>query len=256
MILEDFVMLGTTVPEPNRAGDRVMVCSAGYSSSMGGLLRIYPLAVPHPPKRWNQYRVELERPERKDDVRPESWKISGDRSPDVHWTINQRFEALGRLAEGERAAALGGCFLPSIKWADARCLSLGLLRPERPEAMRLHFEVNRDSPDWPRLPLFDVPLAQPRFGSKIFPFRPYLQFADREGWHDLQVRDWGCYELMRKHRDDPEYYQRGMRDALHLGPLSCLLVGNLNHRRNVWVVIAVLNGLIDARQLTLVPVEA
>ncbi len=32
MILDDFVMLGTTVPEPNSDG-RVFVCSAGYSAT-------------------------------------------------------------------------------------------------------------------------------------------------------------------------------------------------------------------------------
>ena len=37
MILEDFIMLGTTVPEPNSDG-RIFVCSAGVSPELGKLV--------------------------------------------------------------------------------------------------------------------------------------------------------------------------------------------------------------------------
>ena len=39
MILDDFVVLGKTVPEPTSDG-RVFVCSAGYSKDIGGLIRV------------------------------------------------------------------------------------------------------------------------------------------------------------------------------------------------------------------------
>jgi hypothetical protein len=51
VILDDFVMLGTTVPEPNSSG-RVFVCSAGVSDEDRRLIRIYPLARRGAPKRW------------------------------------------------------------------------------------------------------------------------------------------------------------------------------------------------------------
>ncbi len=60
MILDDFVMLGKTVPEPNSDG-RVFVCSAGVSPTLRQLVRVYPLARGGAPARWSVNAVKLER---------------------------------------------------------------------------------------------------------------------------------------------------------------------------------------------------
>lgn len=42
MMFEDFIMLGKTIPEPQKKTGRVFVCSAGYSDEFRHLIRIYP----------------------------------------------------------------------------------------------------------------------------------------------------------------------------------------------------------------------
>jgi hypothetical protein len=238
VILDDFVMLGTTVPEPNSDG-RVFVCSAGYSAEMRGLIRIYPLARRNIPRRWQVYRVPVELNPR--DSRPESYRVAGDRTPDGHERINQQFTEVGGTSRALRSALLRKTFIGSIKEANERRLSLALIAPSQ---MRLHFDLNPTSPDSPQLALFDGPEA-PSAGAARFPYIPRIEFRDDLGWHNLMLRDWGCYELMRKHPERRE----DMAAFLHLTPSSCLLVGNLNQHRTSWLVISVLNGLREAEGL-------
>lgn len=246
MILDDFVMLGTTVPEPNHDG-RVFVCSAGVSAEYGSLVRIYPLARGGVPRRWGRFRVPLER--NSADSRRESFKIHGDRSPEAHPDINRSFESNGDLGASRRAAMLAPFVVPSIKQANDERLSLALIRPG---GLELHFR-ERDRTEalpTPQLALFDEK-PPTVLGAKRFPFAPYLHFTDRDGAHDLQIRDWGTYELMRKHLHDASYYKANLAAALHLGPTSTLLVGNMCNRRNVWLIISVLNGIGPSPQMGL-----
>jgi hypothetical protein len=240
MILEDFVMLGTTVPEPQDDGRR-FVCSAGVSAERRSLVRIYPLARHDIPRRWGIYRVPVELNPK--DPRVESFKVQGDRTPAAHEQINRAFVRLGEVPEGARARLLRPFFCSSIAEANDRRMSLAIVQPSRAERLELSFEHNPSSPLSPQLTLWPEPIPISMVGARRFPFIPRLRFSDVRGAHDLQLRDWGCYELMRKHLEDAPYYQAGMAKALHLSPASCLLVGNQSHRRNVWLVISVLNGL-------------
>lgn len=245
MILEDFVMLGTTVPEPNSDG-RVFVCSAGISTEYGGLVRLYPLARRSIPHRWNKYRVPVER--NPADSRRESFKVatSGDRAPGAHERINQHFQLVGKLRDTERPKLLKPYQVGSIAQANAKAnrLSLAIIEPE---AIELDFEHNPTSPDSPQLALFDDGSDQPRAGAKRFPFIPRLTFKDECGWHHLMLRDWGCYELMRKNTES--YYRQNMATALHLKPSSSLFIGNMSNRRTSWLIISVLNGIREAPTL-------
>lgn len=249
MLLDDFVMLGTTVPEPNHDG-RVFVCSAGVSREFGALVRVYPLARGGVPRRWDVFRVPLER--NPQDSRRESFKIRADRSPAEHAGINAAFERLGTLAENERAARLAPYFVSGIAEANHRSnrASLALIRPRDPGRVELFFRPNEAEIPTPQLHLFED-RPTPVLGSKRFPFAPYLHFTDEGGEHNLQLRDWGTYELMRKHLDDPAYYKTHLPSALHLGPTSSLLVGNMRDRRTAWLVIAVLNRVAGSGQLEL-----
>lgn len=241
MILEDFVMLGTTVPEPNKDG-RVFVCSAGVSREYGGLVRIYPLARRNIPRRWHRYRVPLEINPK--DNRYGSYKIAGDRNPGAHETINERFELLSKTPGQARSELLGPYKIGSIQEANAKRMSLAIIEPEEVE---LFFEYNPSSPASPELRLFASSSdAEVRTGAKRFPFIPRLRFQDEGGEHKLMLRDWGCYELMRKM---PERREE-MAEFLHLSASnSSLFVGNLNHQRNSWLVISVLNGVRKAPAL-------
>src|SRR5688572_22083981 len=96
LILDDFVMLGTTVPEPKRDG-RIFVCSAGVSAELGKLVRIYPLARHSIPHRWNVYRVPVER--NPEDSRDASFEVAGDRTPGAHERINEQFAEVGKIRD-------------------------------------------------------------------------------------------------------------------------------------------------------------
>jgi hypothetical protein len=245
VILEDFVMLGTTVPEPNSDG-RVFVCSAGVSAEYRKLIRLYPLARRNVPNRWNTYRVPVER--NPTDSRPESFKVATaeDRAPGAHERINEHFQRVGKLRDSERAKLLKPYVVGSIDQANAKLnrYSLAIIEPE---SIELTFEHNPASPDSPQLALFDDGAEKPRAGAKRFPFIPRLRFKDECRWWHLMLRDWGSYEFMRKNSES--YYRQNLLGALHLRPDSALLVGNMNHQRNAWLIISVLNGIRDAPTL-------
>jgi hypothetical protein len=246
LTLDDFVMLGTTVPEPSKRDDRIMVCSAGYSATLRSLVRVYPLSRFGAPARWSVNNVALER--NPDDSRIESFKLAGDRSPEGHPFINRLFVPSGVVPKANRADLLRKCAVESIAEANARDnrLSLAIIHPN---AMEVEFEHNPASPDSPQLALFDLP-GDPPSGARRFPFIPRLRFRDADGSHRLMLRDWGVYELMRKTDEFAYWSDTQRRDymtgALRLDPSCSLLVGNLSHQRNAWLVISVLRGLRNA----------
>lgn len=246
MTLDDFVMLGTTVPEPNSDG-RVFVCSAGYSPTLRQLIRVYPLARYGAPTRWSISTVKLERNPK--DSRAESYRLAGDRRPGVHDHINRVFEVHDVASKTHRADLLKRCVVGSIAEANDHRLSLAILHAD---AMSLEFEHNPASPDSPQLALFDLPSSEPS-GARRFPFIPRLRFRDEHGEHRLMLRDWGAYELMRKHNNLTQMSDGERRkyvgDALRLDPTCSLLVGNLNNQRTAWLVISVLRGLRAAPSL-------
>jgi hypothetical protein len=249
LTIDDFVMLGKTVPEPSRDGGRVFVCSAGYSPTLRSLIRIYPLSRKGAPPTWSISTVNLER--NPQDSRCESYRLAGDRSPGAHDRINDGFQVTGEVPKGERPNLLARCVLPSIAEANRRIAGYGKDKTSlaiiHGEAMGLEFDHNEDSPESPQLKLFDLPGATPSAGARRFPFVPKLRFHDEGGPHRLSLREWGVFELMRKHghlTDMSEGERRSyVTGAVRLNPASALLVGNQNNVRTSWLVIAVLNGL-------------
>lgn len=254
MILDDFVMLGTTVPEPTRRDGRIFVCSAGVSAEFGKLVRIYPLARRNIPSRWGVYRVPLER--NPEDNRDESFKVAGDRSPGAHENINSQFQLVrSAVPHPERVALLAPYVVGSIKEANDRSraaktprerFSLAIIHPEQ---IDLEFDHNPESPESPQMGLFDLSIVGKTLpeGAKRFAYIPRLRFRDELGWNNAMLRDWGTYELQRKH--GPEYFRQNLAGALHLSERSSLLVGNFNQHRTAWLVISVLNGIREAPTL-------
>lgn len=233
--LNGFVMLGTTVPEPSKRDNRIYVCSAGWHPDLG-LVRVYPLGRKSAPRRWSLNTIEVER--NPQDSRAESWRIAGDRTA---WDVNTHFRHTGEVRKHNRDMILDDKRIPrSIAEANERRASLAIIQPEH---IGFDVEHNPDSPDSPQLALFADGLP-PREGARRFPYIPRL-IIDGDAQRNLQIRDWGAFEFMRKYPGR----EREIPQALHLGPSSVLLVGNLNQHRTVWVVISVLN--IASRQLTL-----
>lgn len=232
--IDDFVMLGKTVPEPQSDG-RIFVCSAGVSPTLRDLIRVYPLGRFGAPPRWSVNEIPLER--NKKDSRRESFQIAGNRSPETHQDINNVIRLRQKeYPKAARAALLAPYTVGSIREANARRLSLAVLHPEH---MDMGFDHNPDSPDSPQLALFDSGKPEPQ-GAKRFAYIPRLRFRDEDGEHRLMLRDWGCFEFMRKQGDAR---RTELPAALHLTPASSLLVGNFNRHRTSWLVISVLNGL-------------
>ncbi len=254
IVVDDFVMLGKTVPEPNRNGEKVYVCSAGYSPTLRSLIRIYPLSRYGAPPTWSISTVKLERNPK--DSRGESYQLAGDRRPGVHDHINRVFEVHGIVPKQHRAELLKRCVFPSIRAAEDRRpgygkdkLSLAIVHAD---AMEAEFDHNPASPDSPQLSLFDL-ATDPPSGARRFPYIPRLRFRDEAGEHRLMLREWGVYELMRKHNNLTQMTEGERRKylagALHLDPTCSLLVGNLNNQRTAWLVISVLRGLRAAPSL-------
>ena len=247
LTIDDFVMLGKTVPEPNSDG-RVFVCSAGYSPTLRSLIRIYPLAMRSAPPSWSVNTVRLERNDK--DTRAESFSLAGDRAPGQHDLINCEFVTAGAVLPDRRAALFHkSAYAASIDEANRQRRSLAIVHAE---SMAVEFEYNPDSPDSPQLALFDV-APRPTLGAKRFPFIPRLRFKDVDGEHLLMLRDWGVFELMRKHNNLADMTEterrRYLAGALHLDSSCSLLVGNFNRHYTAWLVIAVLHGLRSAPSL-------
>jgi len=236
MICQEFIMLGKSVPEPVADG-RHFVCSAGFNKELG-LMRVYPLSMKNTPKRWHKYWIPLERNPK--DSRPESWRIEGNRAPGKHRMINNRFQETGICMNGEKEEILDYKIPPfnkyrnSIEYFNERFASLGIIHPvEIPELL---FKENTNG----------ITFSHPRYGSKKFPYLPYLRFLDENPcktrgrpFHELAIREWGIFELMRKTQKetyDIDYYS----SALKLQENPPLLVGNHNKYRSTWLIIAIL----------------
>jgi hypothetical protein len=245
--IDDFVMLGKTVPEEDSQG-RITVCSAGYSQQLGALLRLYPLARFDSPTRWSTSVVHLERNPK--DNRPESWKLYGDRTTGAHDQINRAAFTVGTpMPMHARGEALKPFVVGSLAeanerrdWRD-RHISLAVLQPS---AMAVEFDHNPESPESPELKLFDLPGDEPS-GAKRFPYIPRLRFQDERAESAPLLRDWGVYERMRKAPDFATWTDSERRAditaALHLDESCSLLIGNFNRHRNRWLVISVLRNL-------------
>jgi hypothetical protein len=233
MILEDFVMLGKTIPEPNSDG-RIFVCSAGCSAELRSLVRLYPLSRWQAPRRWTVNRVPVER--KPTDSRRESFCLKGNRSPETHARINGLFEGVGSIARPQRAECLRPYMVKSIREANERRMSLAIVAPLGVPV--LHFDEAANAPDSPQRALFAADdNERQKLGAKRFAYQPRLRFCDEAGRHDLQLRDWGCYEFMRKYGDNRRHE---LFAAAHLDKNPVLLVGNMNNQRTAWLVISVL----------------
>jgi len=235
VVIDDFVMLGKSVPEPSSDG-RIFVCSAGVSPTLRSLIRIYPLARANAPRRWHRSTIHLERNPRDD--RHESFSIAGERHFH-HETINGRFTDDGVVPDHERAALLSPYVFEGQDEANRLQMSLAVIHPAE-----ISFYLKRavpDDPESPQLALFDLPDEREAKPTARFEWVPRLIFRDGLGTHDLQLRDWGAYELMRKHGYD--YAREHLAAALHLRDDTSLLIGNQANRRTSWLVISVFNGV-------------
>jgi hypothetical protein len=229
MRLDDFIVLGRTVPEASqRYGTRV--CMVGYSEELGKALRVYPLLIDAPLKSRHQATLELTR--NSDDNRRESYKLR-DAVTSVYGVSSQAYwstEQVCDLADKMHYA--------SIAELNRQKASLGFVALLGTPHLELKSREATAPPA--QLALFDEFVQDLRttqfWGGRDYPQVPYVTFQDAEGIHALQLREWGTFEYLRKH----QFLGDGLDKALHLhasGEQWYALVGNMAHRRNVWLVI-------------------
>jgi hypothetical protein len=216
MIIEDFVMLGRTVPELSKKFGRV-VCSAGYSRELRQFLRIYPLSVFQNVPRWSICRLALRRNEL--DSRCESWRLKDDETLTITGTVRRQdeFDFLRVLAA------------KSIFDLNAQRASLGIVVPR---LQRWRFDGMRVNEEF-LLPLFPDERNEKK--------KPRIQFTDGDGEHDLQIRDWGAHEFLRKQK--PALHGK-LWSALKFDDTSyehLFFVGNHNQHRTSWLVISIIS---------------
>lgn len=232
MILDDFVFLGTTVPEQSSDG-RIMVCSAGYSGERRSLVRVYPLPRAAGVHRWEMYRLPLET--NPHDSRPESYKLRHACRKTALDAVTDALLKVGKVPATERLAAVDRYLAPSIAWLNSRRASLGVIIPED---LDYRFESDMAA-DAAVLKLFDDEPA-PKVGRRSFPKRPRIRFVDDDGQHDLSFNEWGAYEWLRKNPERPVQVFENLRFGASDRDVR-LLVGNFNHHRTSWCVVAYLS---------------
>lgn len=229
MRLDDFIVLGRTVPEASQHyGTRV--CMAGYSEELGKVIRVYPLLIDTPLK--SRYQATLEVTRNSEDNRRESYKLR-DAVMSIYGVSSQAYWTTGQVCD-----LADKMHYASIADLNHQRLSLGFVALVG--APTLTFKGREDSPHGPQLDLFDEFVRDLRttnfWAGRNYPQVPYLTFQDAAGQHTLQLREWGTFEYLRKH----QFIGEGLDTALHLrtpGEQWYALVGNMAHRRNVWLVI-------------------
>lgn len=233
--VDDFVVLGRTVPEESRKyGQRV--CMAGYSAGCNQFIRVYPLLVPVGAD-WNanrfrarhRYAVSLRR--NPGDNRPESWRVADEHSPTA-----TPWDAAEEVRKEQVVEWLLKRTTDSIASLNNCRLSLGVLRLDAGEWDGLMVPRSEAAADRMTPGLFDA-LEGQDIDPAAITHAPYIRFRDRCGDHTLQVREWGAYRLL----SDPTYARNP--SALWRAPgyrqdkSLLVVVGNMCNYRNNWLVI-------------------
>jgi hypothetical protein len=237
MRVEDVVVLGLAVPEERRDGRRT-VCLAGYSSSLGGLVRIYPVRADANLHRWDIIAADIER--NPQDSRHESWKLAGSQAG---WNdLNQSIDKRGQVRPVDRRDLLDMLEDPCVGVVNRARRSLGVIRVARID--NAYFGPNEQH-GRARQPMLGALADQPWVHIKQdYPIEPRLAFHCPEcpNGHDQKVLEWGAYEWMRKCELSgaaPGQYWENLRlydDAYD----HMLIVGNQQNQRTSFLVISVI----------------
>lgn len=227
MRLDDFIPLARTVPEESKKyGART--CMAGYSPELSQLIRVYPVLIDAPIK--SRHRLQLELTRNPDDNRRESFKLLEAEQSILSFGDRPCVDTDGIFAY---AKAMGLSSIPKLNETRA---SLGFIMAKSASVevvARSKFEDPRQGS------LFDEFLSDAKKHQFVLgndhDLLPYVTFWDAGGKHSLQIREWGAFEFLRRNQDSPSnllgaYKTGSEREVL-------LLVGNMSHMRNVWMVL-------------------
>jgi hypothetical protein len=219
MILEDVIMLARTVPEPSKRYG-VKVCSVVYSPELKGLIRIYPLLPNERIRSRHTLRVELER--NRMDSRRESFK-----------KIN--YSLTGNVVQKEGLESIFDSLVSEdISELNDQRKSLGIIKTNLNDC-RFEMKSKKDVEDPRQLCLFQSPdlNTQKLMTGQDYKHIPYVVVPGQKQQKNLQIREWGIYELIRKNDGViSDKYLTG----IFKGEDVYFIVGNMNGCRSVWIV--------------------
>ncbi len=223
MRMDDFICLGRTVPEESKKYGH-KVCMAGVSLELNSLLRVYPLAINNPIRARMKCVLDVQR--NPQDTRKESWKLKDHKEGVI--SVSPATHAI----EKNIRPFLEPFLCDSISKLNEERRSLGVLKLNNPYG---HFRERKSTPHPDQGLLFDI--ADECFGANAIDLAPYIEFKDDGGYnHNLQIREWGCYERIRKDRH--KAFQ--LWDILGLTKNRTIwaIVGNQCNHRSSWLIIA------------------
>ncbi len=233
MRLDDFICLGRSVPEESKKYG-TKVCMAGLSRELGSLIRVYPLPIQNAIRVRHQCTLDLER--NTQDSRKESWKLK------------DRFDGIGVVSDKPVLnrqtiwSALKPYVVRSIKQLNDERKSLGIL--EIHSGFKPFFRERYSVPHPDQQLLFEI--ADECFGANAIDLIPYLSFHDADGYHELQIREWGCYEWLRKERANAAQLWKNLGFDADRQVLA--LIGNQANRRTSWLIVKTFSVPIEIQQ--------
>jgi hypothetical protein len=236
MHVDDFVVLGRTVPEESKTyGKRV--CMAGYSPGNNQFLRVYPLMVPFGKnadangfKARHSYALDLRR--NTSDSRTESWRVADEQKP-----TTTPWDRAPEVSKKTVVDWLSKRAVGSIRLLNECRLSIGVVVVKADDWEGIAVPRTQPDPADEHRGLFDDLETQTDIDANQVQFAPYIRFQDRDGEHRIQVREWGAYRLL----SNPQYSSRpevlwdaaGYRNGHDL----VLVVGNMGNHRTNWLII-------------------
>lgn len=137
--------------------------------------------------------------------------------------------------KSEVVAWLAKHLSPSIADLNHRRRSIGVLKIPTAEIKGKLREKTPDVIDSEQKLFFED--IDATFGQGAISVAPYLEFRDEAGPHCIQVREWGCYEYLRKYPTKTDQ----LWNAMYLDTPDSdtyVVVGNMSNHRTVWLVIS------------------
>lgn len=224
IIVDDFIMLGRTEPQQTK-NSGITVCSAGYSETLRSLVRIYPIDIGVSIPKFSVCQAKLVR---NSDIRNESFRLADEPN---------NLLVTGRLTKKEQDSLKEKLFKSKSESIGAlnNCrASLGILVPSRISGYwkskaalsKENFQLEMDIAPKDK-PLFNMPEV------------PLLKVTNEDGSvNNLQLRDWGCSEFIRRYVLPGRYAKDEIWNALHFDKPQMLLVGNMRHFPTSWLAIS------------------
>lgn len=203
---------------------------AGFSPELGQMLRVFPILPNVKIRTRSSLVINLER--NRLDSRNESWALK-DRSPAS--ILNQS----PAVEQFFLKKCLDKNLSSSVDELNTSRKSLGILKAKYSTEIKTRKEIN----DPAQIELFQELERKVAFRTANDYFMaPYIKL-DIEGHQKrFQIREWGLYELMRKYEmKGRKLTIQDIQKSLYLDTKRevYFVVGNMNHARNVWLIIKI-----------------